>query len=233
MAELDTLAALQSLDADVDVRRARLAEVKAALADSSEVAQARRAFEAARAKLRDDEARQRQLEWDVEERSGKIKELERRLYSGKIGNPKELTSLQTEIEHLRRDMSAIEERCLEAIAATDDQRLAVAALESGLSAVERRGAEEKMRLGEEQSKVEALLTDLQSRRTSLSSAVSSANLARYEELRRTRKGLAVARIERNTCLGCRTSLPTSQVQSARQGQVAFCSSCGRILYFAR
>ena len=62
------------------------------------------------------------------------------------------------------------------------------------------------------------------------SPTAAPTLARYDELRRIRRGVAVARIDRNMCLGCRTTLSTSEVQKARQGQVAYCSSCGRILY---
>lgn len=233
MAELETLAALQALDTDLDGRRARLAEVKTALADSSEVVAARRAFDAARQKLHDDEARQRQLEWDVEERTGKIKELEGRLYSGKIGNPKELASLQTEIQHMRVDLGAAEERALEAISTTDEQRAATAARERELAAAQAKAADDKSHLRDEQTALDAAIKALEAKRGPLASGLAATTAAKYEELRRTRHGQAVARIERNTCLGCRTTLATSQVQSARQGNLAFCSACGRILYYPR
>lgn len=233
MAELETLAQLQAVDTELDTRRARLAEIKSALADTSDVGAARRTFDAARARLQEDEARQRQLEWDVDDRSGKIKELEGRLYSGKIGNPKELSSLQTEIAHMRTDLGAAEERTLEAISAADDQRATAAAAEAELARVQASSTERRAQLREEQTAADAAVKALESKRAPLASAVAAPTLAKYEELRRTRHGLAVARIERNNCLGCRTTLATSQVQSARQGNLAYCSSCGRILYFPR
>ena len=53
----------------------------------------------------------------------------------------------------------------------------------------------------------------------------------YESLRKSRGGVAVARVERNMCQGCRLSLPTGDVQKARTSQgTVLCSSCGRILY---
>jgi predicted nucleic acid-binding Zn-ribbon protein len=233
MAELESLAQLQALDTDLDKRRARLAEVKTALADSTAVAAARRAFDAARQKLHDDEARQRQLEWDVEERTNKIKELEGRLYSGKIGNPKELSSLQTEIQHMRVDLGVAEEKALDAISTTDEQRATTATRERDLAAAEASGADAQTHLRDEQTALDAAIKTLEAKRTPLTAGLAAPTLTKYEELRRTRHGLAVARIERNNCLGCRTTLATSQVQSARQGNIAFCSSCGRILYFAR
>lgn len=233
MAELDTLVSLQAVDADLEARRNRLAEVKAALADTADVREARRSFETARQKLHELEARQRQLEWDVDDRGGKIKELETRLYSGKIGNPKELASLQTEIAHMRTDLGAVEERALEAIVAADEQRAEAARLESVLAVTEKRSADEKVHLREEQVTLEKAIAELQPKRDGIAAEVSRPVMAKYDELRRTRAGQAVARIERNTCMGCRTTLPTARVQSARQGEVAYCSACGRILHFIR
>src|SRR5439155_898774 len=83
-------------DSELDAKRARLDEIKANLGVSAELRAAREALEAARKALAADETRQRQLEYDVEDRGGKIKDLDGRLYGGKIGNPKELASLQTE-----------------------------------------------------------------------------------------------------------------------------------------
>jgi predicted nucleic acid-binding Zn-ribbon protein len=233
VSELETLVSLQAVDADLDARRTRLTEIKTALADTAEVREARRAFEAARTRLHDDEAKQRQLEWEVDDRSSKIKELETKLYSGKIGNPKELAGLQTEIQHLRADLGAVEERAIEAINATDEARAETARLEAELARAETKAADDKSHLREEQVVLDKAVAELQPKRDAIAAGIGRLAMAKYEELRRIRAGQAVARIERNMCMGCRTTLPTAHVQSARQGNLAYCSACGRILYFVR
>jgi len=61
--------------------------------------------------------------------------------------------------------------------------------------------------------------------------VGPTNLSLYETLRREKRGRAVSRIERATCLGCRIALPMGVVQHVRAGrELVFCPSCGRVLY---
>ena len=51
----------------------------------------------------------------------------------------------------------------------------------------------------------------------------------YEELHR----LAVAKMERGLCQGCRMALPTQQQQRVRNGrQTVLCNTCGRILFLS-
>jgi predicted nucleic acid-binding Zn-ribbon protein len=233
VAELEALLALQTADSDLDAKRARLDEIKASLGASAGLSAARAAVEAADRELKAHEATQRQLEWQVDDLSDKIRELDARLYSGRIGNPKELASLQTEIQHMRADLGALEERALEAIDATDQQRAEVERLRRELAEVEARWRDEQAAMKNEQAELIAAVAQILDRRATIAREVGAATLAKYEELRKSRRGLAVARVDRNTCLGCRTTLPTSQVQTARHGDLAFCSSCGRILYVAR
>jgi predicted nucleic acid-binding Zn-ribbon protein len=53
----------------------------------------------------------------------------------------------------------------------------------------------------------------------------------YDQLRQQRRGLAVAAIRDNSCSACGSGLTAAQMQSSRaSSQMAFCPSCGRILY---
>ncbi len=142
-----------------------------------------------------------------------------------------LLALQT--RHMRADLGALEERALEAIDATDRQRAEVERLRRELADMEARWRDEQAALRNEQAQLTQAVAELLDRRATIAQEVSPATLARYDELRKSRRGLAVARVDRNTCLGCRTTVATAQVQTARHGDLAFCSSCGRILYVAR
>ena len=56
-------------------------------------------------------------------------------------------------------------------------------------------------------------------------------LSIYETLLKSRGGQAVARVERAACQGCRITLPTMDVQRAKNAdELVHCNSCGRILY---
>ena len=78
---------------------------------------------------------------------------------------------------------------------------------------------------------EADLAILAPKREAFAGQVDSDSLGTYEELRRVKQGLAVAKLVQGRCDGCRISLPVSAQQKARAGQkLATCSNCGRILY---
>jgi predicted nucleic acid-binding Zn-ribbon protein len=230
VAELEALFHLQTIDSEIDQKSARIEVIRAALGPTDEVRSARKALEDTRARLHALEARQRQLEYDVEDRSGKIKELETKLYSGTVRVPKELSGLQTEVEHLKTSLGAVEDQTIGVIGQTDEARATAAAQERELAAVEERWKASQAGLRAEGSQLTAAVKALAPRRQAAAADVSPAMMVRYDELRRIRHGVAVARIDRNMCLGCRTTLSTSEVQKARQGQVAYCSSCRRILY---
>ena len=60
--------------------------------------------------------------------------------------------------------------------------------------------------------------------------VEPVELNRYEGLRRSKGGQAVAKVMRGLCQACRMSLPSQQLQRVRNGrQVVLCNNCGRIL----
>src|SRR5262245_33958986 len=120
MAELDTVAHLQDLDSQIDERQHRIEAIRASLGASDELKQARNDFEHARTDLQGLEKRQRDLEWDISDRSTKIAELEKKLYSGTVRAPKELSALQTEIEHMKTALSEVEDKALETMTRVDE-----------------------------------------------------------------------------------------------------------------
>ena len=233
MTDLETLHQLQGIDREIDERTRRLAQVTASLGESEELKRARQELEDARKRLHDLETRQRELEWDVDDRTSKIRQLETKLYSGTVKNPKELSGLQTEIEHLKITLSDHEGVALQTMADCDEQRALTARLERALAEVEAAWKAQQEEAKSEKAAVEAALAALKAKRAAPADAVPRSLLAQYEQIRKTRAGLAVARIERNTCQGCRTTLATAQVQSARLGKITNCSACGRILYQPR
>ena len=73
--------------------------------------------------------------------------------------------------------------------------------------------------------------EYEKQRETLASGVDPATLQRYETLRKSKGGRAVAKVERDLCQGCRMSLPTQLRQRVKSGrQTVTCSSCGRMLF---
>ena len=56
-------------------------------------------------------------------------------------------------------------------------------------------------------------------------------LQKYETLRKTKRGLAVALVSEQACTGCGSTLTPADWQAARSPQrLVLCATCGRILY---
>ena len=77
--------------------------------------------------------------------------------------------------------------------------------------------------------LESSLNDLRQKRQALSAEFDPKVVTLYDGLREN-KGFAVARVEQGICRGCRISLPSSELQQVRGGNVIQCGSCNRILY---
>ena len=117
MTWIHDLRRLQETDAALDIRRGSLDDAEAHLGESEELHR-RPSARARTGRRRCASARSAQKDVDLEadDLKAKITPAETKLYSGAIKNPKELTDLQADIDQLKRHLSAVEDRDLEALA---------------------------------------------------------------------------------------------------------------------
>ncbi|MBV9478213.1 MAG: hypothetical protein JO315_19265 [Acidobacteria bacterium] len=55
----------------------------------------------------------------------------------------------------------------------------------------------------------------------------------FQRILKQRNGVAVARVDNNTCSACRTRIRPALAQQLKRGDLAFCEGCHRILYMER
>jgi predicted nucleic acid-binding Zn-ribbon protein len=79
------------------------------------------------------------------------------------------------------------------------------------------------------SEIETVLADLKGERNRLAEQISSEAISIYQRISLT-MGQAVVKVEKGKCLGCHISVPTSQWQKVRAGDLIQCNNCGRVLY---
>ncbi len=227
----EQLLALQRVDRQIEDVRRRLEQITAALEDPLKERAAEYANRQAETALQARQREQRELELELAAIESRISEFERKLYSGR-GSPRELQALQREIEHDRARRAEIEERALAAMEAAEqalaERQRVRAATEHVLAEV----AEERRRLAAEREQYTAQLEHLEAERGRLAGALDAPSLALYDRLRqRMPDGIAVAEVVQNRCEGCRTTLPSAEIQRARRSEApAQCSTCGRILH---
>ncbi|MBF8267336.1 MAG: hypothetical protein HW388_844 [Dehalococcoidia bacterium] len=223
------------LEVDEGIERCKqaVASVESALMDNRLLLQSQQMVEEARLTLKRQEVERRDLELTVESSQGKAALVQEKLYGGRVRNPKELENLQAELNILRGQQREQEGELLQLLEAIEGTQESLGNLENTLKEVETTWRREHDRLLVERERLRGDLALLEERRQRLSSLVSPGPLGLYNTLRSARLGLAVVKVERGICQGCRITLPTRVVQMARTSPTPVqCPSCSRILYIS-
>ena len=224
---------LQEIDLEIDAKNEALALVVSRLGDSEALAEARVSLATDEERLMELERSQRDVEREVEDLRSKVALLEEKLYGGSVKNPKELASLQEQVEHLKRKRRGQEDKVLDIMTEVEAMQKNVSLKSREVARIDEDWRAEQATLSGEQAELNAALADLDQKRKDLISRIDAASLELYQGLRRKRQGRAVAKVEQGMCQGCRIVLPLNVLQRARIGQeLVQCSSCERILYLS-
>lgn len=222
---------LQEIDLEIEAKREALARVESRLGETEALIEARAALAGEQERLAELERSQRLDEWEVEDLRAKTALLEEKLYSGSVRNPKELVSLQEQVEHLKKKRRGQEDGLLDIMTQVEATQKRIGLERGELEEMEENWREQQKSLLREQAELIASLDTLEQRRKDLMVRIDSASLELYQDLRMKRQGRAVAKVEQGMCQGCRLVLPMTELQRARIGQeLVQCSSCERILY---
>lgn len=231
MSQSSNLYRLQLIDTQLQQAQNRLNSIDTILNDLSQ-------FEAAEARakefqgiLQQHQKQLRDIENQVTDQKYKIEQNESTLYGGRIRNPKELQDLQKEVASLKKYLMVLEDRQLEAMLLVEESEQAFKAADLDTKQVRGRFEEEHAHLRAEQSTLMTSKERLEVERQAAANMVPPQEQELYEQLRRTRSGVAVARITDRSCSACGSMLTPALVQAAGLAtQLARCSSCSRILY---
>jgi uncharacterized protein len=229
--KVDLLHQLQDADSRIDSARAAVARLEAELADAGTLAQRAADVTQVKDELHRLETQQRDLELKAETHRSKIASDEGKLYGGRITNPKELESLQSEVAQDRRQLSSVEDQILELLDLSEEKTRQLNDLESLLAqeTQSHRARHEAARSQLQQT--QDALQSLTAQREATFGQIDGSTRPTYEALRRQKGGLAVATVQQRTCQACRVALTPAQEQRARIGNdIVTCNSCGRILF---
>ncbi len=220
---------LQAIDLEVKEKRRLLLDIDNRLERSEALSAAEAEFKARESSLSIARSSQRQLEYEVDSLTAKVRDLNSRLYGGSVHNPKELITLQQEIDGVKQHLSQKEEELLEAMGVAEASEADTAALRGRMAHLRQEWDKEKEGLSTDRTTVESALARLlearQAARLELGDEVNRV----YDHLVQT-KGVAVVQVEQGRCKGCNLTVPTGLWQKARAGELVQCGSCGRILH---
>ena len=191
-------------------------------AKKEELAELKREFEE---KKKD----QRRVERLLEQKQVDLSKLNAKLPL--IKTNREYKAILLEVDLAEKEISDLEEDILKKM----DE---VEAIEAKLKQKEAEIKEKQAKIKAEKEKLEhrqkALLESLKgtrSERENLVAGVDSTLLSRYDRIRLHKGGLALARIDDESCSACHMALPPQLVNEVIGGKVKSCPSCSRLLYW--
>ena len=222
---------LQQIDSRLSQVTTRLTFIKSALENNPELLASARKLEFARTTHRQAEKTLKDAEYEAATQQKKLEQVEARLYSGSIKNPKELQDLQNDIAAIKRQLAVLEDRQLESMMALETADAAQLSAQKDYDGVHGKVISENATMQTEQITLQKEADNLNAQRTAVLPAIDAASLSMYDTLRQKRSGLAVSLVIENACDTCGSSLTPGYAQSVRtSNQLVHCPMCGRILY---
>lgn len=222
---------LQQIDSQLDKKKARLFEIQETLNDNRELRDLQTRVDLTKSKLEESQKSLNQAEKLVFAQRVKIEQTEATLYSGKITNPKELQDLQNEASALKRYLSILEDRQIEAMIVVEEAESQYILASSDLKEFSKRVSQTNHQLIVEGDEINNSVQRIEAERIATVSSISEEDIKLYERLRKLRRGVAVATVVDNTCSACGSTLSASLLQAAHTAnQLTLCESCGRIIY---
>jgi predicted nucleic acid-binding Zn-ribbon protein len=231
MSQISILFRLQQIDSQLDATRNSLHTIEDKIKNTSSLDIAQEKVIEAEQKHKEELKKLRECENKSYDTHIKIELSETALYGGKIQNPKELQDLQNEIAALKRLIITLEDKELSAMMSVEETEAKLARANEFLHETEANKIEEDASLKGEKAKLLAQIERLEAERTAALPAISNDDLHIYEQLRKLRSGVAVAKISSRACEACGATLTAALIQTTQTtGQLVRCPTCGRILY---
>ena len=182
---------------------------------------------------RDELAREEQrLDDEAKSLGEKAKAVDKKMYSGEISSPKELQSMQADIDQLLRHQQTVETNELELMEQREPIDAQLAELDVRRRALAATVADAQRTLAASEAEIAAEVAVEQSARDAIAAGVDAALLAEYEAVRARNNGAGAARLVGVTCQGCHLTIPSTEaerIKKAAGATIAHCDNCGAIL----
>ncbi len=228
--ELDLLVDLAVLDKEIVRVRTQLEKIPGSIeARREEYQEPEKALEGAREELSTAKKERRRAEGELDGHLEKIKKLNDQ--QSLVKTNKEYQTLLGEIEKLKAQQDAHEEKILELMEWSGEEEKKIAVAEGVVAEAREVFEVEEARLLAEEKELRSTLEGVESARAKKVASVEQENLHMYSRVQSLR-GDAVAEVVDELCLGCRVAVPPQKFADVMLNKVIqTCSHCNRILYY--
>jgi uncharacterized protein len=227
--EIEHLISLQTTDREIQRLKAEIAELpRRVTVIEQKLAGTKAALEKARASVKADDAARKKYETAITDLRGKISKY--RDQSLDVKTNEQYKALMHEIQFAEQEISANEDKILELMVNAEAGEREVKAAEAELKEETAEIEKEKAVAREQTAKDEKELAEWTAKRDAARAAVDPDVLRHYDRVLRFR-GSGLAEVLDQKCTGCSVVLRPQTYNEVRSGQMIYCDSCQRILYF--
>ena len=228
---LSDLLDLQNVDLDIDRlldRRQSLPELDEYRAASDHASSAQDRLSDLEEELHETDLAVDKAEGEFEIREDKLKLTEQRLFAGGM-NARETENMRLEVEGLRRQHSEYETEVLEGLDDKEQIQARVEAARGELRELEEKKAQLESKIKEEWKVIDAQVARREATKADLVPTIAPDLITLYEQLRQSKEGQAVGRLEDGVCGGCHLQLSAAELRQAMRVDPPRCTHCRRIL----
>jgi len=224
------LIGLAGLDQEIARLRGRLEKIPIAIAARREEYQeSEKVLADAKEDISAAQKERRRAEGDLDGHLEKIRKLNDQ--QSLVKTNKEYQTLLGEIEKLKAQQDAYEERILELMEQAGEVEKQIAVAKGVVTEARKVFEEEETRLLVEEKALRSTLESVESARAKKVPSIEKENLQMYSRVKSLR-GDAVAEVVDELCLGCRVSVPPQMFADVILNKVIqTCSHCNRILFY--
>jgi len=223
----------------VDTRLTQLLHRRNSLPEHDQIARLRKERDvlsqeliAATTAVADLDLEQAKAEADLEPVRERLARNRKRIADGTVADPKALSGLVEEVEHLKRRISDLEDIELDVMQRLEDASVTQAALEQRTGTLTQElagvtGTRDRL-VAEIDAEARATTTE----RARVADAIPADLLALYDKIRAGHGGVGAAELTQRRCTGCQLQLNPTDLQryaAAPADEVLRCEDCSRIL----
>ena len=180
------------------------------------------------------ESKRKKLEDTVELQNEKIKNDEKKLFSGTIMSAKELENYQEEVKILKQKNSELEDKTLELMIELEEMSDKVKLAAADKDKVEANVNRKNNEMNEKIEVLKHIVEGLRKRKDDVISRIPGDHLKKYNEVKTKKGGIAVSVLKNNFCNVCNMEIPTIAAEKIEDiDEIYSCPLCGRIAVIYR
>lgn len=157
---------------------------------------------------------------------------QRRIADGSVGDPKALSTMIDEVDHLARRISDLEDAQLEVMEEHEQAMSVRDRYASQQAEIATRGGQARSKRDAVVAEIDAEVAERTSDREAIAVVLPDPLLQQYEKVRSGHGGLGAVALQHRRCTGCQIEANAADLRayaSAAEDELLRCEECGRIL----